>query len=117
MKKQSVAAGVVATALLCSVPVSLDWSPARGGSPSLTLVSAAATELAIPARRSAHRYAGYYRGRSYDPYCGGPYVGGGWNGGTYWGGPWMELSCYGVMVTPSPNPVPNIFTHPNYFFD
>ncbi|MFT4115697.1 hypothetical protein [Bradyrhizobium sp.] len=60
--------------------------------------SAAAAELAVPARRGGYRYARYHQSRLYDPYCGGPYVGSGWNGGTYWGGPWMDLSCYGRSV-------------------
>ena len=101
MKKRGVVNMVTASALLCSAPLSLDWHSAVNGTRSLTLSSATAAELAIPARRSAHRYAAHYRSRSYDLYCGGPYVGGGWNGGTYWGGPWMELACYGGYVEPA----------------
>lgn len=100
MKERSVISAVIAAALLCSAPFSVDWSPAKGRSPALSLASARAAELAIPARRAGHRYASYYRSRSYDLYCGGPYVGGGWNGGTYWGGPWMELACYGRSIEP-----------------
>lgn len=101
MKKRSVLGAAVASTLLCCAPCSVDWPSVSNGPPSLTVSSAAAAELAIPARRSGYRHGGYYRSRSYDLYCGGPYVGSGWNGGTYWGGPWMELGCYGAYVEPA----------------
>jgi hypothetical protein len=98
MKMRGVVGAVVAAALLSSAPFSLVWSFAKSGSLSLTLDSAAAADMTVPARRA---YRSYYRSRSYDLYCGGPYVGSGWNGGTYWGGPWMELSCYGYVEEPA----------------
>lgn len=98
MKKRSVVGTVLAVTLLCGAPISLDSRSASKG--RLSFNSAAAAELAIPARRAGYRHLGYYRSRSYDLYCGGPYVGNGWNGGTYWGGPWMELACYNRVVEP-----------------
>lgn len=100
MKKRSVVSAVTAGALLCCAPFSLTWHSVSDGPLSLTLSSATAAELAIPARSGVYGHVGYYRSRSYDFYCGGPYVGGGWNGGTYWGGPWMDLSCYDGYVKP-----------------
>ncbi len=98
MKKSVVASGIVLTAVLCSAPFSIECTTGSLGSLSVELTTAAAADMAIPIRRGRHvRYAGYYRERSYDLFCGGPYVGGGWNGGTYWGGPWMDLRCYGVV--------------------
>ena len=101
MKKSIVASTLVLGAVLCSAPFSIQRT--AGSNLSMRTETAAAAELAIPARRSVSRhvrYAGYYRERTYDLLCGGPYVGGGWNGGTYWGGPWMDLRCYGGAVEP-----------------
>lgn len=94
MKKRSIVGAVLAAALLSSAPLSVDWSFANGGPLSLTVDTASAAELAVPARRGAYRYSRYSQSRLYVPWCDGPYVGSGWNGGTYWGGPWMDLSCY-----------------------
>lgn len=81
-------------ALLCATPVSL-VSP-HGKSMSVAVETAAAADLAVPARHHRSARYGHYRdySRLYDRYCGGPYVGGGWNGGTYYGGPWIDLRCY-----------------------
>lgn len=96
MKKRNVVNAAIVTALACSAPLSLDWSPATSSSPSVVISTAGAAELAVSPRRSAYRYASYRRARSYDLWCGGPYVGGGFNGGSYYGGPWMDLDCYVV---------------------
>ena len=93
VKRRSILGMVLAAALLSSAPVSVDWSFAGGGPLSLTVGTASAAELAVPARRGVY-HSRYYQSRLYVPYCDGPYVGSGWNGGTYWGGPWMDLSCY-----------------------
>jgi hypothetical protein len=100
MKTLSAASAILGATLLSFMPLSVHWSTARGGSPSLVLQTAKAAELAIPAHRRAYRYShyGYSRVGLYDPFCGGPYVGGGWNGGTYYGGPWIDLRCYGLLI-------------------
>jgi hypothetical protein len=96
MKKLGLVSAILGAALLSMTPASLQFSPLNGGPISISVDSAKAAELDVPApraRRYAHRR--HYRVASYDLYCGGPYVGGGWNGGTYWGGPWMDGYCYG----------------------
>jgi len=82
-------------ALLCAMPLSVQWSQSGGHKLALRLNSAAAADMSVPVRHHRHRYVAGY-GRLYDPFCGGPYVGGGFNGGSYWGGPWMDLRCYGI---------------------
>lgn len=96
MNKLGVIGAIAGAALFCMTPVSIDFSLRNSGSFSVSVNTAKAAELEVPAYRQAHRYR-RYRVASYDMYCGGPYVGGGWNGGTYWGGPWMDLRCYGFV--------------------
>ena len=90
---KSLVGAFAVAALLCASPISLGGSHGKGM--SVVFETAAAAELAVPARHRSARH-GHYRAysRLYDPYCGGPYVGGGWNGGTYYGGPWIDLRCY-----------------------
>jgi hypothetical protein len=99
MKSLGIFSAIFGATLLCMTPASLHFSPQNGGSFSVSVNTAKAADLDIPAYRRAHRHAyrGYYRVASYDLYCGGPYVGPGWHGGSYWGGPWMDLRCYGLL--------------------
>jgi hypothetical protein len=95
MKKLGFVSAIFGAALLSMTPASLQFSSDNGALFSVSVSTAKAAELEVPAyqRRYAHRR--HYRVASWDKYCGGPYVGAGWHGGSYWGGPWMDLSCYG----------------------
>jgi len=90
---------VAVAAVLCVTPLSLRSTPGHSISLSVTVDSAEAAELNLPARprTGGGRYSRYAASRLYDLYCDGPYVGGGFNGGTYYGGPWIDLRCYGAV--------------------
>ena len=66
MKKLSIVHAIVGAALLCMTPLSVHWSPVKGGSISFALETARAAELEVPPYRRAHRH--YYRAAYYDLY-------------------------------------------------